>query len=118
LPDLAVQVTNCPSSQQDATGYGDPIDLLSGYYRPVFVGSSALGHVNGGQSEIAIELQTSTGMPVTDYSKTVSSGGSSERSFQYVYMSEPGQLLVFTRVSTNCGNASVSGVLAFERVSD
>jgi hypothetical protein len=115
---LSVQVGNCPSSSQDQTGYGDPIDLGPGYYRPVFVGSTSLGHVNGGLSEIAIELQTPTGMPVTSYSKRVSSGGGSETSFQYVYMSEAGQLLVFGRVSTNCGNASISGVMAFERVSD
>jgi hypothetical protein len=118
LPDLSVQVTSCPSSQRDATGYGDPIDLLPGYYRPVLVGNTALDYTSGGQSEIAIQLQTPLGFPVTDYGKTVSHSGASERSFQYVYMSQPGQLLVFTRVSTNCGNASVSGVLAFERVSD
>jgi hypothetical protein len=104
--------------QQDATGYGDLIDLGPGYYRPVFVGDTALGHINGGISEISIQLQTSTGMAVTDFSKSVSSSGVSERTFQYVYMSEAGQLFAFTRVSTNCGNASISGVLAFERVSD
>jgi hypothetical protein len=102
-------------------GYGDdglPIDLGPGYYRPVFVGSTDLGHANGGTSEIVIDLWTSAGFPVTDYAKTVSSSGVSERSFQYVYMSQAGQLQVFARASTTCGSAALSGVLAFERVSD
>ena len=55
-------------------------------------------------------------MPITDFSKSVSSSGASERSFQYVYMGEPGQLIVSSRVSTSCGNAAVSGAVAFERV--
>ena len=114
-----MHLTNCSSSSpQDQTSYGEPVDLGPGYYRPVFVGNSTVGHVNGGQSEIAVQLQTATGWLVTEYGKTVSSSGTSERSFQYVYMSEAGQLLVFTRVSTTCGSASISGVLAFERVSD
>jgi hypothetical protein len=119
LADLAAQVAiqNCPAAQ-DATSYSDPFDLGPGYYRPVFVGSAALGHLNGGVSEVAIQLQTPTGLPVTDYSKSVSASGVSERSFQYVYMSAAGQLVAFSRASTNCGNASISGVLAFERVSD
>lgn len=117
LPTLAVQVTNCPS-WQDATAYGDSIDLGAGYYRPVFVGDTALEHANGGSSEVVIHVWTPAGLPVAEYGKQVSSSGVAERAFQYVRMSEPGQLLVFVRTSTNCGNASISGILAFERVSD
>jgi hypothetical protein len=117
---VEVSGANCPSTQ-DAMGYGNdgvPIDLGPGYYRPVFVGSADLGHANGGLSEIVIHLWTANGFPVTDYSKVVSSSGVSERSFQYVYMSQAGQLQAFARTSTSCGSATLSGVLAFERVSD
>jgi hypothetical protein len=93
---------------------GLPIDLGPGYYRPVFIGSSSIG----GNSEIVIHLWTSTGFPITDLGKTSSNYGVSERSFQYVYMSEPGQVQVFARASTSCGYASLSGAIAFERVSD
>jgi hypothetical protein len=119
LSDLSVQVTNCPSSTQDQTDFSFQFDLGPGYYRPVFTGSTSLGHVNGGVSEIAIQVQpTMGGLPVSQFSKSVSSNGTSEQTFGYFYLDQPGQLAVFTRVSTNCGNASLSGVLNFERVSD
>jgi len=121
LPNFTAEITtNCSSATQDAAAYNDePVTLPSGYFRPVFVGDTTLGHVNGGVSEISVSLQTITGMPVTDFTKTVSSGGTNERSFRYVYLDQPSSLLVHTRVSTNCGIASVSGgVVAFERVSD
>jgi hypothetical protein len=113
-----VQVTNCPSTGRDAMGYGDPINLGPGIYRPVFIGNTALGHKSTGTSELVIYLWTDMGFSITDFSKSVSSEGTSERSFQYVHMSQPGQILVFSRVSTSCGNASSSGVVSFERVSD
>jgi hypothetical protein len=90
------------------------IDLAPGYYRPVFIGSSSVG----GTSEIVIHLWTATGLPITDFSKTTSTYGVSEHSFEYVYMSEPGQVQVFARASTSCGYASLSGAIAFERVAD
>ena len=94
-------------------GYGNgglPIDLAKGYYRPVFVGSTDLSHTNSpGSSEIVINIWTSGGLPITEYAKTVTSNGVSERSFQYVYMSDAGQLLIFARASTNCGTAALSG---------
>jgi hypothetical protein len=112
-----VQVANCPSTLDD-TGYGDPIDLNAGYYRAVFVGSTSLGYVNGGNSEIMIQLQTETGQPITDFSKSVSSVGSAETTFQYLWMPSAGRILVWARATTTCGTASIQGALAFERVSD
>jgi hypothetical protein len=55
---------------------------------------------------------------VTDYNKSTSSGGVSERTFQYFRLDAPDQLLVFARVATSCGTASMSGAVAFERVGD
>jgi hypothetical protein len=111
-------VTNCPSTVQDSTGYGDSIDLQPGFYRAVFVGSTSLGYKQEGTSEISIELQTSTGAFITDFSKSVSGDGTSERSFQYIWMPEAGRLESWSRVSTSCGAATLQGVLAFERVGD
>ena len=118
LPALSVQVTNCGSVPRDEMAYGDPINLGPGYYRPVFVGNAALDQANGGTSEIVIHVWTSGGLPVAEYGKSISSGSISERAFQYFYMNEPGQLLVFARTSTSCGGASISGALGFERVGD
>jgi hypothetical protein len=117
LPNLAVQVSNCPSTQ-DAAGYGDPIDLGPGYYRAVFVGNTPLGYINGGQSDINIQLQTETGQPITEFSKSVSSVGQSETTFQYVWMPTAGRIAVWARATTTCGNASIQGALAFERVGE
>jgi hypothetical protein len=63
-------------------------------------------------------LWTGQGFLITDFSRSVSSEQTSERSFQYIHMTQPGQILVFSRVATSCGNASISGVLGFERVGD
>jgi hypothetical protein len=117
LPDLSVQATACPASQ-DSMNYGDSVNLGPGYYRAVFVGSTTLGHSGAGTSELAIYIWTSHGFSVTDYNKTTSSGGVSERTFQYFRMDAPDQLLVFARVATSCGTAAMSGAVAFERVGD
>jgi hypothetical protein len=114
---VQVASVDCPATQ-DATGYGDPIDLNAGYFRAVFVGSTSLGHTNGGNSEIVIQLQTETGLPITDFSKSVSSAGASETTFQYLWMPNPGRILVWARATTTCGNAGLQGALAFERVGD
>ena len=98
--------------------YGDSVMLEPGYYRPVLVGSTTLGHSGAGTSDIAIYIWTAQGFSVTDYNKTTSSGGVNERTFQYFRMDAPGQLLVFARVSTSCGTAALSGALGFERVGD
>jgi len=50
--------------------------------------------------------------------KSVSSVSNAESTFQYVYLSEPGQLIVWSRVSTSCGTASASGAVAFARVGE
>jgi hypothetical protein len=47
---------------------------------------------------------------------SVSGVSNAETTFQYVYLSEPGQLIVWSRVSTSCGTAS--GAVAFERVGE
>jgi hypothetical protein len=59
------------------------------------------------------------GYTLTEFLKNVSSSGSYEKSLGYFRLSETDQLLVFARVSTNCGNASLSSSkLGFERVGD
>lgn len=98
--------------------YGESVTLGPGYYRPVFVGSTTLGHSGAGTSDLAIYIWTSQGFGVTDYNKATSSAGVYERTFQYFRMDAPGELLVFARVSTSCGSASLSGAVAFERVGD
>jgi len=84
----------------------------------VLDGTTAIGRGTGGTSEIAIHVWTSMGYPLTEFFKSVSSSGSNERALGYFRLSEADQLLVFARVSTNCGNASLSGKLGFERVGD
>ena len=99
--------------------YGQPILLAPGYYRAVLDGTTAIGRGTGGTSEIAIHVWTSMGYTLTEFLKTVSSSGSSEHSLGYFRLSEAEQLQVFARVSTNCGNASLSSSkLGFERVGD
>ena len=98
--------------------YGQPILLAPGYYRAVLDGSTAIGRGNGGTSEIAIYVWTSMGFPLTEFGKSVSGSGAFERPLGYFRLSAPDQLLVFASVSTNCGNASLSGKLGFERVGD
>lgn len=119
LPDLSVSVTtNCTANMQHSAAYGDPVDLGPGYYRAVLVGNASLRYANGGTTELAIQLQGPTGAPITEFLKSVASDGVSENAFRYVYMDAPGQLLVWSRVSTSCGGATLSGALAFERVGD
>jgi hypothetical protein len=98
--------------------FGGSVNLAPGYYRPVFTGATAIGHAAGGWAELAIYIWTSSGASVTDYDKSVSASGVSERTFQYFRINEPSQLMSFAYVSTTCGNASISGALTFERVSD
>ena len=81
-------------------------------------GTTATGKAAGGMSEIAIHVWTSMGITLTEFLKSVSSSGVSERSLGYFRLSEADQLLVFARVSTDCGNASLTGKLGFERVGD
>jgi len=98
--------------------YGESVTLAPGYYRAVFAGDTTLRYSNGGWSEIAIYVWTSSGFSVTDFNKLVSSSGVSEHTFGYFRIDQPGQLLVFARASTTCGNAYLSGALGFERVGD
>jgi hypothetical protein len=99
--------------------YGGSVNLSPGYYRAVFTGTTQLTFANGGWAEFAIHVWTSSGFGMTDALKTVSGTGVSERTLQYFRVDAPSQLLLFARVSTTCGTASVSGgALTFERVSD
>jgi hypothetical protein len=121
LPILNKQVpdTECSQNAQDETNYGDPIDLLQGYYRVVFVGTTSLAHRNGGFSEVSIQLLPSGGgQPITELTKSASSNGAFGHSFYYVWMPQAGQIQSWARASTSCGSAYLDGVLAFERVSD
>jgi hypothetical protein len=120
LPYLDMQVSspNCTVGQQDSTGWGDPIDLQPGYYRVGFVGSLALNHRNGGTAEFQIQLLTAGVVPITDMAKLVGADGVYEHTFQYVWMPEAGQIQSWARVSTNCGGATLQGVLSVERVGD
>jgi hypothetical protein len=119
LSDLYVQVTNCPSTTQYDTYSTEQFVLGPGYYRPVFDGSSTLGYVNGGVSEIAIEVYPVIGnSALSAFSRRVSSSGTAERTFAYIYLTAQTELAVLSRVSTDCGNAALSGILHFERVSD
>jgi hypothetical protein len=61
---------------------------------------------------------TSSGLTLTEFGKSVSSSGSSERSLGYFRLSVSDSINVFAYVGTNCGNASLSGKLGFERVGD
>jgi len=62
--------------------------------------------------------QWDDGFGLTEAWKTVSANGVSERSLGYFQLSEAHQLMVLARVSTNCGNVSLSGKIGFERVGD
>lgn len=106
------------ATQNDEMNYGGSVNLAPGYYRPVFTGSTQLTYANGGWAELAIYIWTSSGSGITDSLKTVSGGGVSERTLQYFRVDAPSQLLLFARVTTTCGMASISGGLTFERVSD
>jgi len=118
LPELSLNVA-CPASQQqDSMAFGQPILLSPGYYRAVLDGTTATGKGTGGTSEIAIHVWTSMGYGLTQFLKTVSGNGVSEQSLGYFRLTDADQLLVFARVSANCGNASLSGKLGFERVGD
>jgi len=113
LPELLLNVS-CGSPQQDSMTFGQPIVLAPGYYRAVVDGTAA----TGGASEIAVHVWTSQGFPLTEFLKTVSSGGVSERRPGYFRLLEADELMVFARVSTSCGKVSLSGKLGFERVGD
>jgi len=98
--------------------YGQPVLLAPGYYRAVFDGSTAIGRGPNGTSQISIYVWTSLGFPLTEFGKSVSGSGSYERSLGYFRLSESDQINVFAYVGTDCGNASLSGKLGFERVGD
>lgn len=99
--------------------FGQPVLLSPGYYRAVLDGTTVTGRGTGGMSEIAIHVWTSMGFTLTELLKTVSGNGVSERSLGYFRLLEADQLMVFARVSANCGNASLSSSkLGFERVGD
>jgi hypothetical protein len=111
LSEASVTVTDCPSSPQTAYSSIDGITLPSGTYRPVFVGNSLLG----GTSSFVVQVLLG-GSVLTEYSKGVSSQGTSEQTFQYVYLNGGGQLFVTAQATSSCGSASVSGAVAFEKV--
>jgi hypothetical protein len=95
-----------------------PFELQPGFYRVGFVGSMTLAPRSGGTSEFQLQLLTDTGFPITDMAKSLGADGVSERTFQYIWMPVAGQIQPVVRVATNCGGASVQGVLAVERVGD
>jgi collagen triple helix repeat protein len=117
LPELSVNVTTCPS-QQDSPAYGSSVVLTPGYYRAVLDGTTSIGRGTNGTSQISIYVWTSSGLPLTEFGKAVSSSGASERSLGYFRLDVSDQINVFAYVGTNCGNASLSGKLGFERVGD
>jgi len=117
LPDLSVNVTSCPS-QQDSPAYGSSVPLTPGYYRAVLDGSTSIGKGTNGTSQISIYVWSSSGLALTEFGKSVSSSGASERSLGYFRLTVSDQINVFAYVGTNCGNASLSGKLGFERVGD
>ena len=118
LPDLAVNVTTCPS-QQDSPAYGSSVLLTPGYYRAVLDGTTSIGKGTNGTSQISIYVWSSSGLPLTEFGKSVSSTGASERSLGYFRVSGVSdQINVFAYVGTTCGNASLSGKVGFERVGD
>ena len=114
---MSLNGTNC-MAPQDSILWGQPILLAPGYYRAVLDGTTAIGRATGGTSEIAINVWSSDGFGLTEAWKTVSANGVSERSLGYFHLSVADQLLVLARVSINCGNASLSGKIGFERVGD
>ena len=118
LPDLSVSIASCPAGPQDSMAYGQPVLLAPGYYRAVLDGTTSIGKGTNGTSQISIYVWTSLGLPLTEFGKSVSGSGASERSLGYFRLSETDQLNVFAYVGTNCGNASLSGKLGFERVGD
>jgi hypothetical protein len=117
LPELSVNVTSCPS-QQDSPAYGSSVPLTPGYYRAVLDGSTSIGKGTNGTSQISIYVWSSSGLALTEFGKSVSSSGASERSLGYFRLTVSDQINVFAYVGTNCGNASLSGKLGFERVGD
>ena len=117
LPELSVNVTSCPSSQ-DSMAYGSSVSLAPGYYRAVLDGTTSIGKGTNGTSQIAIYVWTSLGLPLTEFGKSVSSSGTSERTLGYFRLSVSDQINVFAYLGTDCGNASLSGKLGFERVGD
>ena len=118
LPNLSVNIASCPAAPQDSMSYGQPVLLAPGHYRAVFDGSTAIGRGPNGTSQISIYVWTSLGFPLTEFGKSVSGSGSYERSLGYFRLSESDQINVFAYVGTDCGNASLSGKLGFERVGD
>jgi hypothetical protein len=98
--------------------YGSSVPLTPGYYRAVLDGTTGIGRGTSGTSEVAIDVWTSGGLGLTAYLKSLSSNGSSERSLGYFRLTVSDQPYVFARVSTTCGNASLSGKVGFERVGD
>jgi hypothetical protein len=117
LPELSVNVTSCPS-QQDSPAYGSSVPLTPGYYRAVLDGTTSIGKGTNGTSQISIYVWSSSGLPLTEFGKSVSSSGASERSLGYFRLTVSDQINVFAYVGTNCGNASLSGKLGFERIGD
>ena len=114
---MTVQGSAC-ATQKDEMTFGGSVDLSPGYYRPMFTGSTSLTYSSGGWAELAIHIFTWNGAPVTDSVRAVSGLGVSERTLEYFRIDAPTQLLLLARVSTTCGQASVSGALSFERVGD
>jgi hypothetical protein len=98
--------------------YGSSVVLAPGFYRAVLDGTTSIGKGTNGASQISIYVWTSSGLTLTEFGKSVSSSGSSERSLGYFRLSVSDSINVFAYVGTNCGNASLSGKLGFERVGD
>jgi hypothetical protein len=112
-----VNVTTCPGAQ-DSLGYGSSVTLASGYYRAVLDGTTAIGRGTNGTSQITINVWTSVGSGLTEFGKSLSSTGTTERTLGYFRLNVADPILVFAYVGTDCGNATLSGKLGFERVGD
>jgi hypothetical protein len=84
----------------------------------VLDGTTSIGKGTNGTSQISIYVWSSSGLPLTEFGKSVSSSGASERSLGYFRLTVSDQINVFAYVGTNCGNASLSGKLGFERIGD
>jgi hypothetical protein len=119
VPMLASAQSNCALPFNQTLQNGNLVVLGPGTYRPVFSGTAVIAHPASGGMSIA-ELQVRDAVSGAFYSEYVKVSDNDTRQhteFGYIRLTAAQNYIhIRSRVGTNCGSASVSGSVSFEKV--
>jgi hypothetical protein len=116
---VSLEQTNCSLPFNQAIANGGYVVLGPGTYRPVFSGTTTVGHpASGGDSIAEVQVRDAiSGGFYTEYLKVFSNDVAQETQFRYLRLTAAQTYVgVRSRVGTSCGSASISGSVYFEKV--